>query len=378
MPVKKVRKPTPTKPVKKVRKPTPTNQKPHIEGIIMPGYIVLDRAVMAHWVAEEYISLFCWVDILMRANYETKEVPWDGGFKKCERGQFITSLKKLVTRWGITKSQVRTLLLNMRLNNLISTHGSNQCTFITVCHYDNYQLNKKGSSTQDSTQDSTQNDMQVTRNLAPTKEVINKEINNSFIRIVKGLTAFIDENAKSKKTLPGGAAAELIAQAKEICNNLPKKETEKHNLLAPLILQARTKLSQPIVSPLFSYTEAELPELEKELLQSYVWLTENCKEMQNKHGLTINEEGIKLKIPEFIAVVRGQKKFPITLSEKKNHFKRWLPIKLNIDMQDQKKQKSYGKKAKTKTISKTEQTFQSGMTASEMVRREMQEISMEY
>jgi len=47
-------------------------------------------------------------------------------------------------------------------------------------------------------------------------------------------------------------------------------------------------------------------------------------------------------------------------------------------MQDQKKQKSYGKKAKTKTISKTEQTFQSGMTASEMVRREMQEISMEY
>jgi uncharacterized phage protein (TIGR02220 family) len=110
-------------------------------GNAMPGYIKLFREIQEDWTWQllPFSPGQAWVDILLLANHATKKVPFDGGFVEVERGQFITSIRKLGKRWGWSRTKVINFLTSLQNDNKISVFSDTKKTVITVIKYDYWQ-----------------------------------------------------------------------------------------------------------------------------------------------------------------------------------------------------------------------------------------------
>lgn len=110
-------------------------------GNAMPGYIKLFREIQEDWTWQSlpFSPGQAWVDILLLANHATKKVPFDGGFVEVERGQFITSIRKLGNRWGWSRTKVINFLTSLQNDNKISVFSDTKKTVITVVKYDYWQ-----------------------------------------------------------------------------------------------------------------------------------------------------------------------------------------------------------------------------------------------
>lgn len=110
-------------------------------GNAMPGYIKLFREIQEDWTWQllPFSPGQAWVDILLLANHATKKVPFDGGFVEVERGQFITSIRKLGNRWGWSRTKVINFLTSLQNDNKISVFSDTKKTVITVIKYDYWQ-----------------------------------------------------------------------------------------------------------------------------------------------------------------------------------------------------------------------------------------------
>jgi len=73
--------------------------------------------------------------MLLKANW--KEGKWQG--QEVNRGQFISSIKKISEQTGLTESEVKTALKNLKKSNEIASKGTNKNTVFTVKNYDKYQ-----------------------------------------------------------------------------------------------------------------------------------------------------------------------------------------------------------------------------------------------
>lgn len=80
-----------------------------------------------------------WVYILLSANWEDRK--WHG--ITIPRGSFITSRAKLAESVGLTVQKVRTCLEKLKSTSEITIESTNKYTIITVCKYDDYQVNEK-------------------------------------------------------------------------------------------------------------------------------------------------------------------------------------------------------------------------------------------
>ena len=150
------------------------------------GYIFLHRKIMQWEWFDDHNTFRLFVCCLLLANWKDKI--WHG--IEIKRGQFVTSLEKLVNISTLTLQQVRTSLKRLILTNEITSKSTNKNRMITVLNYDKYQndlldynkqINKQIDNQTTIKQQS--NNKQITTTNKDNKEKnINKEKNNIFVK----------------------------------------------------------------------------------------------------------------------------------------------------------------------------------------------------
>ena len=134
----------------------------------MDGYILIHRKLCEwQWYKDSNTkSLF--IDLLLDANWQESK----SGFLTIERGQVLTSLKRMNERTGLTYQQIRTSLDRLQKSGEINKQTTNKCSIITINKYDEYQdVNKQITNKQQ-----TNNNIKEYKKEKEYKETISKDI----------------------------------------------------------------------------------------------------------------------------------------------------------------------------------------------------------
>jgi len=146
----------------------------------MDGWIKLHRKIFEHWIMKNPHYFKAWITMLIIVNYDDKKCLIHGEVIECKRGQSILSLDSWVKIFsnGWTKQKVRTFFELLKNDSMIELEGLRKTTRLTICNYDNYQIEQHTNNTQRTRKQHTDN-TQVT----PTKELeeVKKE-KNIFIK----------------------------------------------------------------------------------------------------------------------------------------------------------------------------------------------------
>lgn len=106
------------------------------------GWICLHRKIQECdlWLDDEpFDRRSAWVDLLLSANHENKDMIFDGHKITIERGQLITSVRKLSIRWGWGKDKTLKFLKLLEELEMIEKNSDSRRTLLTIVNYDNYQ-----------------------------------------------------------------------------------------------------------------------------------------------------------------------------------------------------------------------------------------------
>jgi hypothetical protein len=101
----------------------------------MEGFIVLHRKLLDWEWADDPLTGWLWVHLLLRANHEDKK--WRGIVIK--RGQLVTGREELACQTGLSVKQVRTRLDRLIECGCITKESTNKYTLITISKYSDYQ-----------------------------------------------------------------------------------------------------------------------------------------------------------------------------------------------------------------------------------------------
>ena len=102
------------------------------------------------WVIDEsFDKRSAWCDILLSANHKDVKIPFNGDMILVKRGQFITSVRKLESKWKWNKDKVLRFLRLLESDKMIKRESDKHRTLITVENYDIYQCDADTERTQD-------------------------------------------------------------------------------------------------------------------------------------------------------------------------------------------------------------------------------------
>ena len=107
----------------------------------MAGWIKLHRKIRDNlfWDEKPFDKARAWIDIILSANHEPNKFLLGNEVAEVERGSFITSEKKLMERWGWSKSKVRAFLLLLENESMIVKKTDTKKTTLEVLNYCIYQ-----------------------------------------------------------------------------------------------------------------------------------------------------------------------------------------------------------------------------------------------
>lgn len=114
----------------------------------MEGWISIHRQIQEHWLwksEEPFDKRSAWIDLLLMMNHKKEKVKFDNSFIEVDRGQKITSLKKLASRWKWSRHKVSNFLDNLEQDQMLVQVRDNKKTLISIENYDKYQDIKKVS-----------------------------------------------------------------------------------------------------------------------------------------------------------------------------------------------------------------------------------------
>ena len=106
------------------------------------GWIKLHRKIRecsVIWDDKPFSRGQAWIDLLMMANHEAKDIFFDGGVYRVERGQQLTSIRKLSEIWGWSRTKTTKFLNDLKKAEMVSFKSDTKKTVITIVNYDNYQ-----------------------------------------------------------------------------------------------------------------------------------------------------------------------------------------------------------------------------------------------
>lgn len=114
----------------------------------MDGWISLHRKIRENWIwksKEIFDKRSAWIDLLLLVNHEKETILFDGSKLVIERGQHITSLKKLGEDWGWSRHKVSDFLNRLEQDGMLVQIRDNKKTLISIENYDKYQTQKEYS-----------------------------------------------------------------------------------------------------------------------------------------------------------------------------------------------------------------------------------------
>jgi hypothetical protein len=144
------------------------------------GYFVVYRDVWKHKVFKNLIQSSIWLYMISSASHQDKTLKFLDSPIFVKRTELIFPLRKNSTIWGISYSEIRTLVLRLKRRGMIDTrlhhlqptsnHPSRKITIISIINYDKFQYVEDAQP--------------PTAHLSPhtNKQVTNKQILNSEIK----------------------------------------------------------------------------------------------------------------------------------------------------------------------------------------------------
>ena len=186
------------------------------------GWVKLHRKIFDNPIltrSRVFSDLEAWVWLITHVNHEKAQVLIGADVIDCERGQTITSQKKLcsVFNWG--NSRLRSYLKRLKKCNMIEYKTNTKLTQITIVKYDTYQSRQiDNKSISNRKQIDNKLISNTNNNIKNDKEVKNnKEIDNIFnkfwenyprkVNKKKAFTAFKNLNREDKEKAVEGAKA---------------------------------------------------------------------------------------------------------------------------------------------------------------------------
>ena len=103
------------------------------------GWISISRDIRNHWVWRNPRHLRYWLDIILQAQWEPKQIMVGNKPLTLKRGQFATSIRILKGQWNCTGDTVISFLKVLEKDGMIERKFHSKITIITVKNYDNYQ-----------------------------------------------------------------------------------------------------------------------------------------------------------------------------------------------------------------------------------------------
>ena len=115
----------------------------------MSGWIKLHRDIQEHWIYpdREFTKYEAWIDLLMMVNHKDSKTMIGKEIVEVKRGQKITSIRKLCSRWGWSNTKVKTFLKLLEDDGMIKVKSDTKKTLITVVNYGVYQDNDMQKTT---------------------------------------------------------------------------------------------------------------------------------------------------------------------------------------------------------------------------------------
>lgn len=110
----------------------------------MNGWFKFHRKIFENPICNkdsEYFHVWCW--ILANAEFEERRMLFAGKERVIEKGQFITTSKRISEELKINKNKVDRILNNLKNAKQIDKQISNKNTLITVVNWEKYQLDDK-------------------------------------------------------------------------------------------------------------------------------------------------------------------------------------------------------------------------------------------
>ena len=142
------------------------------------GFICVSRSIVSHWIWNNPVYFQRWVDMIMMANWEDKEVQIAHHQLTVQRGQFVTALHSLAVRWNISRQAVSKFMVKLSDDKMVDTLVYGKVTIVTICNYDRYQL----------------------KNGIAVDGLVDNMVNSSVEELVAQTNNIIREKEKGKKT----------------------------------------------------------------------------------------------------------------------------------------------------------------------------------
>lgn len=139
------------------------------------GWISIHRKIQQSdiWLDKEpFDKRSAWIDLIMMANHEDKQILFNGKFIEVKRGEKITSLKQLSDRWRWSRSKVKRFLNLLESGSMIELKTKQRYTSYKVVNYNVYQnedINKRNE---------VETNLKQSRDEGETKANTNNNINN--------------------------------------------------------------------------------------------------------------------------------------------------------------------------------------------------------
>ena len=104
------------------------------------GWIKLYRSLEEHWLNENPEYLGWWIQLLLMASWDDKQVIHDSHLFILQRGQCIISVPTLMKKWGKSKPTIINFLKRLESDGMITREVIyRQTPILTICNYDKYQ-----------------------------------------------------------------------------------------------------------------------------------------------------------------------------------------------------------------------------------------------
>lgn len=128
------------------------------------GWISIHRKIQQSdiWLDKEpFDKRSAWIDLIMMANHEDRQVLFDGKFIEVKRGEKITSLRMLSEKWKWSRNKVKRFLKLLESGSMIELKIDRQKTTYKIVNYNVYQnedLSKRPQKDHKKTTDGPQTD----------------------------------------------------------------------------------------------------------------------------------------------------------------------------------------------------------------------------
>ena len=181
----------------------------------MPGWIKIHRQIQncLIWDDKPFNMASAWIDLLLLANHEDKETIFDKKPILVKRGQRITSVRELSSRWGWGKDKTLRFLRLLESEKMIVKDSDSRRTLLTIVNYGIYQDCETENET-------------VIRTLTGHSQATNKNDKNDKNNNICSNSDDLNETEKPKKNktkLTEEENEELVKNFEIIYNSYPKK-----------------------------------------------------------------------------------------------------------------------------------------------------------